>query len=142
MHPCPRRDHEHVVKVSIPVCTWHQVKAQCVDRMHACTECTDGKFIDNTGCKNCPAGWKSRDPVTSSCTKCAAGYYQGSSGMSSCKLCSTGKYQTEEGKLLCENCPVGFAREAYYPNSMSIMHTQAVGKGCLPCGSVYGKKYT
>ncbi len=118
------------------------VKEVTYPRPTPCTKCTDGKYIDNTGCGICPAGWKSTDPVTSSCEKCAAGYYQGSSGKSSCKLCSTGKYQTEEGKLLCINCPEGFAREAYHPNSMSIMHTQAIGKGCLPCGSVYGKKWS
>ena len=104
-----------------------------------CGSCKPGEYLDGD-CKTCPAGWRGFDPATRTCVICPEGYYQDSAGTTHCKKCASGHHQIHRGGTEpCIACPIGWAREAYFPNSDEIMLAQPETKTCLPCGSIYGK---
>lgn len=71
--------------------------------------CPPGNFISNNVCTECPLGYVSPSPDSTSCTICPTGKYfllQDYKRMS-CRGCSAGRYQNEEGTTACKWCPAG-----------------------------------
>ena len=79
---------------------------------HEMTACATGKFHENGGCTDCPAGrWQEpNNHWLTRCKECPAGRYS-ASGASTCTDCAVGMYTNQNEQQTCRDCGVGFFQD-------------------------------
>jgi len=82
------------------------------DHPHEVTACATGKFHENGGCTDCPAGrWQEpNNHWLTRCKECPAGRYS-ASGASTCTDCAVGMYTNQNEQQTCRDCGVGFFQD-------------------------------
>jgi hypothetical protein len=79
--------------------------------VEAASDCANGQYHDQTGCKSCAIGKHDHDfDQETPCTDCGSGRYQNQQGTSSCKTCSPGSITDKlanSGSKSCTMCPAG-----------------------------------
>ena len=76
----------------------------------ACTDCTNGTFIDDGLCVECQQGRYQNVLNQLHCTPCEFGKYASSSKSVTCSSCPNGKYSQKTGQVSitsCKECPSG-----------------------------------
>merc|ERR1719316_2337641 len=98
-----------LVVIAVAAVNYHTASAT---NPHEVTACATGKFHENGGCTDCPAGrWQEPDNHwLTKCKECPAGRYS-SSGASACTDCAVGMYTNQNHQASCRDCGVGFFQD-------------------------------